>query len=58
MGKKFASQLGVVLTMEPKYDEIAGVYYFEQTEIPKDLAFKKIDGKFYLSGRQPKPGAK
>lgn len=58
MGKKFASQLGVLLTMEPKYDETAGVYYFEHAEIPKDLAFKKIDGKFYISGRQPKPGSK
>ncbi len=56
MGKTFASKLSVLLTMEPKYDETAGVYYFENAEIPKDLAFKKIDGKFYLSGRQPKPG--
>ena len=57
--KKFASQLTLALTMEPKYDETAGVYYFDIAEMPKDLAFKKIDGKFYVSLRKPKPaGAK
>ncbi|MEI6150746.1 MAG: hypothetical protein WCS01_16740, partial [bacterium] len=28
VNKKFASQLTLALTMEPKYDETAGVYYF------------------------------
>jgi hypothetical protein len=57
-GKELAGQLRAVLPLEPKYDAAGGFYYFERADIPKDMVFRKIAGKFCVSSRRLPPAEK
>jgi hypothetical protein len=48
----------LALTLEPKFDKKTGLYTFSHPDLPTDMAFVKIDGKFYATdGDRKSPAA-
>jgi len=47
--QKTINWLKLALTLEPRFDRKTGLYTFNHKDLPEDMAFIKIDGKFYAT---------